>query len=338
MGTTTRKNVTEKPPATEVAKTPRAKKATAAKPAVAEKPTRKKAGAPKGEAKPKSRNPLRKNTPKGKTVVPVAASEPIPPTLAEELGLVVRDALFADIYLTHFNASRAYLEAGFESKSDGATSVAASRLLRRPNVAEYLRRRGKAMIDRVEDEQDKLLTVLTYTAYADPNELVEHRLDCCRFCYGDNNEYQFTPQEYVRYEEAYERAVAEAEASKEPVPEFDPKGGIGFNPNHEPNPECPECFGRGKPNVIFKDTRFLSPAALALYASTELTKDGMKIRTNSQDKARETLAKIHKLYDDNTKVEVSFDVATLEERFAKKMGEAHARMKEMRDDRQSKDD
>lgn len=332
----TRKAVTVKPPAAEVEKTPRAKKATATPPA-ADKPQRKKAGAPKGAAKPKPRNPLRKNTPKGAKAEPLAAVVPVPPTLAEELGLDLRDALFADIYLTHFNASRAYREAGFESKSDGASSVAASRLMRRPNVAEYLRRRGKAMVERVEDEQGKLMTVLTYTAYADPNELVEHRLDCCRFCYGENNEYQFTPQEYVRYQEDFDRQVAEAQANKEPEPVFDSKGGVGFNPNHDPNPDCPECFGRGKPSVLFKDTRYLSPSALALYASTELTKDGMKIKTNSQDKARDTLAKIHKLYDDNTKVEFSFDAATLDEQFAKKMAASHLRMKEMRADREKDD-
>lgn len=327
--------MTETPLAVEVAKTPRAKKATPPKAAAAKAPAKK-----VGAKSPKSRNPLRKNTPgaaRGKRGPPLAEIVPVPPTLAEELGLSVQDAVFADIYLTHFNATRAYREAGFESPSDNGAAAAASKLTRRPNVAEYLRRRGKAMIDRVEDEQDKLLTVLTYTAYADPNELMEHRLDCCRFCYGDNNEYQFTPQEYARYEESYERACAEARADKQPEPEFDPKGGIGFSPNHEPNPECPECFGRGQPTVLFKDTRFLSPAALALYASTRITKDGYEIKTNSQDKARETLAKIRKLFDDNTKIEVSFDADTLNERFADKMAKAHERMAEMRRDRQSRE-
>lgn len=333
----TRKTVTEETPAVEVAKTPRAKKAPA-KVAAAKAPA--KAPAKKAPA-PKSRNPLRKNTPgasRKRGTKPLAELVPAPPTLAEELGLSQRDALFADFYLTHFNASRAYHDAGFESKSDGGAACAASRLIRRPNVAEYVRRRGKAMIDRVEEEQDKLLTILTYTAYADANELMEHRLDCCRFCYGEGHQYQFTPQEFARYEENFDKAVAEAIENKTVPPEFDPRGGVGFSPNHEPNAECPECFGRGIQTPVFKDTRYLSPAAQALYAGFKETKDGFEIKTNSQEKARETLAKIRKLYDDNTKVEVSFDVETLDERFAKKMAEAHLRMKAMHEDRKSKDD
>lgn len=335
MGTT-RKAGTAKPPAEEVAKTPRAKKVTTAKP-VAEKPPRKKAGAPKGAAKPKPRTPLRKNNPRGAKAEPVAAVEPAPPTLAEQLGLTVREALFVDLYLTHNNQSRAYQEAGHESKSDGATAVAASRLIRRPNVAEYLRQRGKAMIDRQEVEQDRLMTTLTYTAYADPNSLMELRLDACRFCYGEGNLYQFTPQEWERYCEAHDEEVEAANIVGADIPELDEKGGVGFNPNREPFGDCPECFGRGVETPVFKDTRYLSPSALALYAGFKQTKEGLEVKTNSQGKAREILAKIHKLYDDSTKVEFSFDAETLDEQYAKKMAASHARMKEMRADREKDD-
>ncbi len=331
----TRKSAGDESGAVEVAKTPRAaKKATA--PTAGAKTAKKKPGAPKGEPKPKSRNPLRKNMKRGEKatqVKPIAEIVPAPPTLAEELGLTTQEAVFVDCYLVHFNGRRAYQEAGYQSKSDGASSSAASHLLRRPNVAEYLRRRSRDMIERVEDEQNKLITVLTYTAYADHNELIENRIDCCRFCYGENHLYQFTPNEFERYKERHAEECAAAVVLGNDPPVLDPKGGIGFNPNLEPFEDCPECFGRGREAIVLKDTRYLSPAAQALYAGVKTTKDGIEVLTNNQGKARETLAKIHKLYDDSTKVNVSFDPQELETRFGEGMKNARARSQEMLEDR-----
>lgn len=337
----TRKKSGDEPSAVEAAKAPRAAKSTTApadgakKPA-AKKPAAKKPGAPKGPAKAKSRAPLRKNTTKAereKRAAAIADIVPAPPTLAEELGLAPQEALFVDCYLVHFNGRRAYQEAGYDSISVNGMSVAASKLLRRPNVAEYLRRRAQDMTARVEEEQNKLITVLTYTAYADHNELIENRIDCCRFCYGEGNLYQFTPQEFERYRERYEEECEAAKITGADIPEFDPKGGIGFNPNREPFQDCPECFGRGRECVVLKDTRYLSPAAQALYAGVKTSKDGIEVKTNDQAKARETLAKIHKLYDDSTKVNVSFDPEELEARFGDGMKKARERSQEMLEDR-----
>lgn len=330
----TRKKAGDESSAVEAAKAPRTTKKATAPTAGAKTP--KKPGAPKGPAKPKSRNPLRKNMTQAEREArakPVAEIVPAPPTLAEEMGMSAQEALFVDCYLVHFNGRRAYQEAGYQSKSDGAASSAASHLLRRPNVAEYLRIRSRAMIERVEDEQNKLITTLTYTAYADHNELIENRIDCCRFCYGEGNLYQFTPQEFERYRERYEEECEAAKITGAEIPEFDPKGGIGFNPNREPFEDCPECFGRGRECVVLKDTRFLSPAAQALYAGVKTTKDGIEVLTNNQGKARETLAKIHKLYDDSTKVNVSFDPVELDARFGESMINARKRTAEMMEDR-----
>lgn len=330
-----RKNDADEAGAVEAKKPTRTTRTPAAKTA-AKKPAAKKPAAKKSPAKPKSRTPLRKNTTKAdrdKQKSLISSIQPEPSTLAEELGLSHQESLFVNFYIVHFNGRRAYEEAGYSAVSANAMYVAASKLLRKPNIAEYLRRRVQEMTARVEDEQNKLITVLTYTAYADHNELIENRIDCCRFCYGEDHKYQFTPQEYERYKERHAEEVDMAKATGATPPEFDPKGGIGFNPNLEPFPDCPECFGRGRECVVVKDTRYLSPAANALYAGVKTTKDGIEIKTNDQAKARETLAKIHKLYDDSTKVNVSFDPDELEARFGANMESARARTKEMLEDR-----
>ena len=270
---------------------------------------------------------------KAEAVKPVGATVAPQPTLAEELGLLPQEALLVDCYLVHFNGRRAYQEAGYQCKSDGAASSAASHILRRPNVAEYLRRRHGEMIARTEEKQDQLMQTLNFTAYGDVNELIYNRIDCCRFCYGEGHQYHFTPQEYERYKEHHAEAVEKAKILGDEVPEFDPKGGIGYNPNLEPHPDCPECFGRGKPEVVISDTRNLSPAGQALYAGVKVGKNGIEVVTNSQEKAREMLAKIHKLYDDSTKFNVSFDAEELEARFGSAMSSARKRSQEMLEDR-----
>lgn len=309
-----------------VAKTP------AKKPVV--KKTAAKAAA--GEAKPKRMIPARK----GATPKPGPKLAPVDEPLYKKCGITLQAALFCDHYLTHYNATQALWDAGYKAANRNVAAVDAHKLMQKPGVRQYIAEKMKGTFDRLEQEQDKLIQTLTYVAYANPNELSENRIDCCRFCYGTNHGYQFTPQEFERHREQHAIDVAEARSTGTDGPDFDPKGGIGFNPNNVPHEDCPECFGRGIESVVFKDTRYLSPAALALYASTKTTKDGKEVKTNDQAKARETLAKIHKLYDDKTEVNiVTMDTETLEEKFASKMRTAHERQAKVLEERAAlKDD
>ena len=253
--------------------------------------------------------------------------------LHEQCGILPQVALFCDYYLTHYNATQALIDAKYTAKNRNVARVDAFHMMQKPGVRKYIALRTKAILSRLEEEQDQLMRTFTEVAYADPNDLVEHRVDCCRFCYGTKHQYQFTPQEFERYREQHALNVSEAKAAGQPEPDFDPKGGAGFNPNNEPEPDCPECFGRGNSITVIKDTRFLSPASLRLYAGIKETKDGIEVKMHDQGKARETLAKIRKLYDDNATVNVSFDAADLEDKFGDKMRKAHERMARMREER-----
>ena len=72
--------------------------------------------------------------------------------------------------------------------------------------------------------------------------------------------------------------------------DFDQEGGIGFNPHMAPHENCPDCMGEGTIHTIVKDTRFLSPAAVALYAGIKQTKDGIEVKMHPKTDALEKLA------------------------------------------------
>jgi phage terminase small subunit len=58
-----------------------------------------------------------------------------------------------------------------------------------------------------------------------------------------------------------------------------------------PHPSCPECAGYGQGRAVLKDTRYLSPSALALYAGIKQTKEGVQVLTHSKLDAMEKLLK-----------------------------------------------
>ena len=210
--------------------------------------------------------------------------------------------MFVEHYLVELNATKAYQAAFNPQMRDNVARAAASRLLTSVNVQNLLALRVKVLFERSEGLQDRMLVQQFALAFADPNELVEHRREACRFCYGENYRYQYKPSELEERRAEWEQAVEAAIRDGEEPPKWNPKGGVGYDPRREPLDDCPECFGEGIPRLVMKDTRNLSPAAKALYASAKCSKDGIEIMMHSQQKAREVLLKILKLFDDKAEV------------------------------------
>jgi len=290
-------------------------------------------------AKKPARKPAAKTGPKAPKTRAVARQEAtdLDVETADDgalCGLSVRSARFIDLYLSTLDAGSAYTESGFTAKSRYVAQVAASRLLNSVKGRAYLAKRAKAMFERAEGEQDRLMRTLTFAAFADPNELVAHRVGCCRYCWGKLNRWQFTAGEWedalLKWEEKRAKAI---EAEKPDPGEMDTKGGTGFLKSREPNPDCPECCGEGEARIVFKDTSTLSPAAQALYAGTERTRDGVKVNVHSQDRARELLARILKLTDDSTRVAVAVDYAEVEAKYGEVMRRAQERAAQIRRER-----
>jgi phage terminase small subunit len=214
----------------------------------------------------------------------------------------------------------------YEQTNVGVAAVKASQSFNKDKIRKHLAKRMAALFKRTEEAQETLINQYQAVAYADANELMEYRREACRFCYGDGHKYQYTPQQWRNRQDEYEKAKAEADAANEPIGPLDPEGGVGFDPRREPHPDCPECFGEGRERLVFKDTRHLSPAGLALYTGAKVTKDGIEIKTRSQERAAEMLARILKLYEEKTEVNFNFSADELEETYVARMQKARERM------------
>ena len=282
--------------------------------------------------------PKKLNVPDSATEAPVAPDkEPMPEHIARglELGLNLKQIEFVEVYMTCYNGTRTYL--AVYGGNYNVAAVMAHRMFRLTNVQTYLAERMKQAFARTESAQDQIIQAYSLLAYGDVNELVEHRREACRYCYGADHRYQSTPEEMRRARDEHNAKIEQMKAAAGGVafaPVFDEQGGVGFDPRKEPHPDCPECHGEGRAKVHFHDTRNLSPAALALYEGAEITKEGTKVRTGSRDGAREKLAKILKIYEDaSSQVNITFTAEEMEKRFGERMRIARERAAAMRAER-----
>lgn len=268
------------------------KKAVAKKPVKA--PAKPAAAAPKAPAKAKA-TPRKKP---GTSVVknPVKLTKPELEALqAGSLhGLDERQAKFVDLWLVTQNGTQSYIDAGFECKSDSVAAAAASRLLRKVKEHPYLLAKRAELFKRTAEVQERVLGKIYGAAMADPRELVEYVYKCCRYCHGIDHQYQMTPRQLRDREDEHKAMVAAAKVDKTaPKPGvLDTLGGLGFDQNRDPHEDCPECNGNGIPRLVLKDTRHLSPGALALYGGVKEGRDGIEVKVADQRPYLEMLARL----------------------------------------------
>jgi hypothetical protein len=196
------------------------------------------------------------------------------------------------------NPELAAKAAGYSAKS---AAQLATRMMRKPKILQCFHEMVLTDddVEGAEVTPEKVLLNWWSIHATDVNELVEHRRDCCRFCYGKGFRYQRTPEEQRRdkaaYQIEYQRVLQHNQDhpnTKKAIPRFETQGGVGFNPHKPPNRECPECHGEGVSKALFKDTRYLSPGARRLYAGVKQTSSGsMEILTRNQDQALQQIAK-----------------------------------------------
>jgi hypothetical protein len=197
------------------------------------------------------------------------------------MALTDKQRRFVDEYLIDFNASAAYKRAGYAAKGNAA-EVNAARLLRNAQVQAYLSERQKTLQERTEITQEMVLKRWWEIATADPNDLVQYRRLCCRHCWGIDHLYQWTESEF-------QKAQSDADENGKEAP--DGAGGVGYDVNREPNPECPECGGEGRGKIHVNDTRRLKGAARLLYAGVKSGKEGLEVKMQDQAKALENVAR-----------------------------------------------
>lgn len=216
-------------------------------------------------------------------------------------SLTLQQQRFADEYISNGGGAKAAaIAAGYSERS---ASQIATKLLGTASICAYIGERRRALEERTGITQERVLQELWDIAIADPNELIEHRVVCCRYCWGEGHLYQMTPSEMARRVEDHKRDVAKAHKDGIPAPVFDPLGGEGYNGNRQAHPECPECFGDGVGREVVKDTRLLNPATKPLYAGIKRTKEGLEVKMHPKVQALELIGRHLGMWNDKVKLQ-----------------------------------
>lgn len=193
---------------------------------------------------------------------------------------------FVQEYCVDFNATQAAIRAGY---SPPTAQEQSSRLLSNVMIKAAVDERMADIAAAAEITTEAILRRWWEIANADPNELTQVRRVNCRHCHGVLHSYQWTEPEYLA-------ATARAVNSGQQAP--DGIGGFGFNPESDPNPDCPECGGEGVEVVHMADTRKLKGTAKRLFAGVQRTKDGAKVLMREQDAALANLARCLGMFKD----------------------------------------
>ncbi|AVS68142.1 terminase [Paracidovorax avenae] len=268
-------------PATSKPKTPAARKPRAGSPAPAssEKPP-KKARAPKSTSTPTA---APSNAPQDADTHPVVPA----PASASALAVSPKQQRFIDEYLIDLNGTQAAIRAGYSAHTAAEQSYD---LLRRPQIQAAIAEARKAQQERTQISADRVVLEAWNIVTADPRDLVQVKVGCCRYCHGEGHKRQRTLAEYNT-----ERSRFRATGGKDV--DWEEEGGIGYSPLRAPHPLCPECHGDGCPRVVLGDTRSLSPATLALYAGAKHGKHGIEVQMHDKGVFAEKLFRHLGLYE-----------------------------------------
>lgn len=113
----------------------------------------------------------------------------------------------------------------------------------------------------------------------------------CRYCWGTDNLYQYTKNEFIQARRAHlKRQMALPEDQRVP---FDEEGGDGYDRLAQPNLDCPECRGVGKFEPAALNLNKLSRGALLLYDGVIVRKDGtVEIKHRDRTEAMKMLQRV----------------------------------------------
>ena len=236
-------------------------------------------------AKPEKEEPA----PKRKSKVDTRDSGYVAAPKKGGTDLEPRQQRFVDEYLVDLNGTQAYIRA-VPGTADRTAQVMAARWLGRVEVQAAIQSRQAALQERTQVTAARVVQEIALIAFADPRELIETKVGCCRYCWGTDFKRQRT---HVQRDADFDRWRLKAKDGEE----FDEEGGTGYNPHRAPHPDCIECCGDGVSRDVIKDTRYLSPAAAALYAGVKRTKDGIQVLTQDKGAALDRLGKILGIYE-----------------------------------------
>ncbi|NOD33514.1 MULTISPECIES: terminase small subunit [unclassified Ruegeria] len=248
-------------------------------------------------------------------------------TWLDQFDLNPRQRAFVLAYLADPNGKKAAISAGY---AEGSAEVTASKLLSNAKVARAIAEGRKQVESKAMLDAEGIVNLWTQIALADPNELTQHIIAPCRYCYGIEHQYQWkTEREFTErkaevifsmFHDEKERDVAMSGAIVDPrIP--DDAGGYGYRHTDPPNPACPECSGMGTEITRMADTRKLSPAARLLFDGVKETKQGVEIKMQDRAKALENIAKHYGMFAGKVDAE---EVSPLDRLVQRMMGAGNA--------------
>ncbi len=160
---------------------------------------------------------------------------------------------------------------------------------------------------------------------ADPRELAEVRVSCCRHCWGKAHRRQFTDGELADARLDHEAKRELAIESGRPDPgEFDERGGGGYSAQNMPNPDCPSCGGVGVARAALKDSRTYGPAALALFGGVKESDKGIEIKIADRESVLSAMARHVGFFEADNQREVhhTVDVSELDAIYERAMAKS----------------
>lgn len=202
------------------------------------------------------------------------------------MALTSKQEAFVEEYLVDLNATQAAIRAGYSAKN---ADKIASELLGKTGVAAAVQAKMDARSQKTAITAEKVLQKWWDIANADPNELIQFRRTCCRYCHGVDHQYQWRDEN--EFAAALAFAVAKNKKSQKKAKLPSDAGGYGFKKTLDPVATCTNCDGEGIADIHGLDTRNLSPQARLLYAGAKVTQGGFEIKLRDQDKALENVAK-----------------------------------------------
>lgn len=263
-----------------------------------EKPKKKPAGGQRAKARAVAPRKPRVNGRVTTTPVDTPELRQAVGAVSEVIQLSPQMQVFVAEYIATQSGPRAY-KAAFPTCSWSTARTEYQRIMAMPEITAAVAAGTVAMARNIEWSAEEVLRRIGALASAKESELVQVRVGSCRYCWGKGFRYHYTPAEFERAEQEHAKLVELDKASGD----FDEKGGIGFDRNAPPNPQCPECGGDGMARVVHMDTRDLSPESLVLYAGAKVTKDGFEVKLHDRTAALVNVGRMLGAFKDGIKLQ-----------------------------------
>jgi hypothetical protein len=202
----------------------------------------------------------------------------------------IKHQLFAHEYLNNNRkATKAAEAVGMSSETRNALRVRAFEELNQPQVQMIIQEETAKRLERLKVTGDGIARYWLNLATADARELSPIVRACCRYCYGIDNQYQYTLPELRRARTAH--LAAQLKLPKADRVPFDEAGGDGYDQTKEPNKDCPQCHGNGITISKPIDLDKLSEGAAMLFDGIRQHRDGsIEVKVRDRSRAMEQFA------------------------------------------------